>query len=72
MIVSARAGMHRVYWDLRYQPLGEGNGRGGASVPRRTYPAAAAAWAAPGANVVRLRAGGKSYTQPLTLHMDPE
>lgn len=71
MIVSARAGMHRVYWDLRYQPLGEGGGRGGASVPHRTYPAATAPWAPPGSYVVRLNAGGKSYTQPLTLHMDP-
>jgi photosystem II stability/assembly factor-like uncharacterized protein len=71
MVVSARAGMHRVYWDLRYQPLGEGGGRGGASVPRRTYPAAAAPWAPPGAYVVRLTVAGKSYSQPLTLHLDP-
>jgi hypothetical protein len=71
MMVSARGGMHRVYWDLRYQPLGEGGGRGGASVPHRTYPAATAPWAPPGSYVVRLNVGGKSYTQPLTLHLDP-
>ena len=41
------------------------------SVPRRTYPAATAPWAPPGAYVVRLTVGGKSYTQPLTLHLDP-
>jgi len=71
MIVSTKAGMHRVGWDLRYQPLAEGGGRGGNSVPRRTYPAASAPWAPPGSYSVRLTAGGKAYTQPLTLHLDP-
>jgi photosystem II stability/assembly factor-like uncharacterized protein len=72
MTLSARAGMHRFGWDLRYQPLGEGGGRGGGSaVPHRTYPSVNAPWAPPGSYVVRLTAGGKSYTQPLTLHLDP-
>ena len=71
MPIGTRAGMHRVSWDLRYQPLGEGGGRGGAAVPRHTYPAVNAPWAPPGAYTVRLTAGGKSYTQPLTLHLDP-
>jgi photosystem II stability/assembly factor-like uncharacterized protein len=72
MAISARAGMHRVSWDLRYQPIGEGGGRGGgAAVPRRTYPAVNAPWASPGSYTVRLTAGGKNYTQPLTLHLDP-
>jgi len=71
MVVSSRAGMHRISWDLRYQPLGEGGGRGGNAVPRRTYPAANAPWAPPGAYTVRLTAGDKTYTQPLVLHLDP-
>jgi hypothetical protein len=71
MVVSAKAGMHRVGWDLRLQPLGEGGGRGGNAVPRRTYPAVNAPWAPPGAYTVRLTVDGKSYTQPLTLHLDP-
>jgi photosystem II stability/assembly factor-like uncharacterized protein len=71
MVVSTRPGMHRVWWDLRYQPIAEGGGRGGASVPRRTYPAATAPWAPPGSYVVRLTVAGKRYTQPLTLHLDP-
>ena len=49
----------------------EGGGRGGASVPRRTYPAVNAPWAPPGSYTVRLTVDGKSYTQPLTLHLDP-
>jgi hypothetical protein len=58
---------------MRYQPIGEGGGRGGggAAVPRRTYPSVNAPWAPPGSYVVRLTAGGKSYTQPLTLRLDP-
>jgi photosystem II stability/assembly factor-like uncharacterized protein len=71
MVVSAKAGMHRVGWDLRLQPLGEGGGRGGNAVPRRTYPAVNAPWAPPGAYTVRLTVDGKSYPQPLTLHLDP-
>jgi hypothetical protein len=71
MVVSTKAGMHRVAWDLRYQPFGDGGGRGGAAVPHRTYPAANAPWAPPGSYSVRLTVAGKAYTQPLTLHLDP-
>jgi photosystem II stability/assembly factor-like uncharacterized protein len=71
MVVSAKAGMHRLTWDLRYQPLADGAGRGGNAIPHRTYPAATAPWAPPGAYHVRLSAGGKSYMQPLALHLDP-
>jgi photosystem II stability/assembly factor-like uncharacterized protein len=73
MIVGTQGGMHRVFWDLKYQPLGEGGGRGGgsAAVPHRTYPAVSAPWAPPGTYSVRLTAGGKTSTQPLTLHLDP-
>src|SRR5258708_27791762 len=72
MVISTRAGMHRVSWDMRYQPIGAGGGRGGgAAVPHRTHPAVNAPWAPPGSYVVRLTAGGKRYTQPLTLHLDP-
>jgi photosystem II stability/assembly factor-like uncharacterized protein len=74
MSISTRAGMHRVSWDMRYQPIAEGGGRGGGAggaVPHRTYPSVNAPWAPPGAYTVRLTANGKSYTQPLTVHLDP-
>jgi photosystem II stability/assembly factor-like uncharacterized protein len=72
MVVGTKAGMHRVSWDLRYQPLGEGGGRGGgAAVPHRTYPSVNAPWAPPGTYSVRLSVDGKTYTQPLSLHLDP-
>jgi photosystem II stability/assembly factor-like uncharacterized protein len=75
-VVSTRRGMHRITWDLHYQPITEGGGGGGGggangAVPHRTYPAVNAPWAAPGTYTVRLTVDGKSYTQPLTLRLDP-
>src|SRR5439155_1753845 len=49
-------------------------GRGGlpiAAVPYDTVAVPTAPWAPPGQYIVKLTAGGKSYTQPLTLKMDP-
>jgi hypothetical protein len=75
MVISTRAGMHRVWWDMRYDPIGEGGGGrgggGGAAVPHRTYPSVNAPWAPPGSYTVRLTVDGKSYTQPITLRLDP-
>ena len=77
MALPAQAGMHRVTWDLRYDPiaderddLGEDESGSGA-VPHRTFPATDAPWAPPGEYTVRLTASGKSYSQPLTLKLDP-
>ncbi|MEO6223590.1 MAG: glycoside hydrolase, partial [Vicinamibacterales bacterium] len=75
MLISTRAGMHRVWWDMRYDPIDDGGGGrgggGGAAVPHRTYASVNAPWAAPGLYTVRLTVAGKPYTQPLTLRMDP-
>ena len=76
MIVSKRAGMHRVIWEMHYDPIGAGGGRGGGggslgAVPHLTFPGVNSPWAPPGNYTVRLTVGGKSYTQPLVLHMDP-
>ena len=73
--LSGSAGMHRFLWDNHYQPIpGGGGGRGGlpiAAVPHDTVPAPSGPWAAPGVYTVKLTVDGKSYTQPLTLKMDP-
>jgi photosystem II stability/assembly factor-like uncharacterized protein len=77
MVISTRAGMHRVWWDMRYDPIGDGGGgRGGggggaAAVPHRTYPSVNSPWAPPGSYTVRLTVDGKHYTQPITLKLDP-
>ena len=74
MVISTKQGMHRFSWDLHYNPVlgeaGGGEGSGGA-VPHRTYDAVNAPWAPAGKYTVRLTVGGKSYTQPLTLRLDP-
>jgi photosystem II stability/assembly factor-like uncharacterized protein len=76
MIVSTREGMHRMSWDLHYQPLGEGGQGGGGgggigAVPHLTYPAVNAPWAPPGSYTLKISVDGKTYTQPLTLRFDP-
>jgi len=72
MTISTQSGMHRMSWDMRYQPIGEGvDPEGGAAVPYRTYPSVNTPWAAPGKYTVRLTVDGRSYTQPLVLKLDP-
>jgi photosystem II stability/assembly factor-like uncharacterized protein len=71
-ILSAEAGVHRFVWDLHYPPP-EG--------VARSYPMTAVIhdtpseprgpWVLPGQYTVKLTVGGKSWTQPLTVKMDP-
>jgi photosystem II stability/assembly factor-like uncharacterized protein len=71
-IPPAAAGMHRFVWDLRYTPP---------DALRHDYPMTAihhdtpreprGAIAMPGEYTVKLTVDGKSFTQPLTLKMDP-
>jgi photosystem II stability/assembly factor-like uncharacterized protein len=71
-VLSAAAGMHRWVWDLRPTPPppraagGAGGGGGGGGFGGR-----GGALALPGMYTVKLTAGGKSYTQPLRIRMDP-
>jgi photosystem II stability/assembly factor-like uncharacterized protein len=71
-ILSAEAGMHRFVWDMHYAPPEALN---------REFPISAivhdtpqlplGAMAMPGRYTVRLTVDGKTYTQPLTVRMDP-
>jgi photosystem II stability/assembly factor-like uncharacterized protein len=72
--LAKTAGVHRFTWDVHYQAIAGAGGRGGlpiAAVPYDTVPVPTAPWAAPGQYTVKLTVEGKSYTQPLTLKMDP-
>jgi len=66
--LSAAAGMHRWIWDLRPtpppRPAGAGGGGGG-------FGGRGVATVLPGTYAVKLTVGGKSYTQPLIVKMDP-
>ncbi|MCH7716050.1 MAG: glycoside hydrolase [Gemmatimonadetes bacterium] len=71
-VLSARAGLHRFVWDLHYPRP---------AVLRFRYPISAVVrntpvtpkgpWVLPGRYTVRLTVDGESYTQPLTVKMDP-
>jgi photosystem II stability/assembly factor-like uncharacterized protein len=75
-VLSTRAGMHRFTWDLHFDPLETERGvqvgsNATGAVPHRTYPTVNAPWAPPGRYTVRLTVGGRQYSQPLTLKLDP-
>ena len=73
--LKTTAGMHRFLWDMRWQPLPGGGGRGGglgmAAIAHNTAPTPNSIWAAPGNYTVRLTVAGKALTQPITVRMDP-
>jgi photosystem II stability/assembly factor-like uncharacterized protein len=70
--LSDTAGMHRFLWDMHYRPVpGIAPSYPIAAIPHNTAPAPTSPWAMPGQYTVVLTAGGKSYTEPLTVKMDP-
>ncbi|HEX7939140.1 MAG TPA: hypothetical protein VF483_09135, partial [Gemmatimonadaceae bacterium] len=73
LLLSAAAGPHRFSWDLHYDPIGgdAAFGPGGGAVPYRTFPNVGTPFAPPGKYTVKLTVDGASYTQPLTLRLDP-
>jgi hypothetical protein len=70
-LLSAAAGPHRFLWDLHYQPLNVPASYPIAAIYANTAPSATSPWVMPGTYTVKLTAGGKTYTQPLTVRMDP-
>jgi photosystem II stability/assembly factor-like uncharacterized protein len=70
--LSAAPGMHRFLWDMHLAPLqGLTPQYSMAAVFHDTGIAPNGPWAMPGNYTVALIAGGKTYTQPLVLAMDP-
>lgn len=70
--LSATPGLHRFLWDMHYPPIaGIEPSYPIAAVPHNTAPDATSPWAMPGQYTVVLTVNGKSYSQPLTLRMDP-
>jgi photosystem II stability/assembly factor-like uncharacterized protein len=71
-MLSAEPGLHRFLWDMHYQPVPDVNPQYPiAAVYRNTAPSPTSPWAMPGDYTVVLTANGKSYTQPLSVKMDP-
>ncbi|MBO0800863.1 MAG: glycoside hydrolase, partial [Blastocatellia bacterium] len=71
-LLSAKAGMQRFVWNLRY-PAPEGFPRTFpiSAIYRDTPSQPEGPLALPGAYTVKLTVDGKQFTQPLTLKMDP-
>jgi photosystem II stability/assembly factor-like uncharacterized protein len=70
--LSAEPGFHRFYWDVHAEPFKGGD----ADYPmtailQKTAPQPTGPWVMPGEYSVVLTAGTKSFTQPLTVKMDP-
>jgi photosystem II stability/assembly factor-like uncharacterized protein len=70
--VSTKAGMHRFLWDMHYAPVPNVESEFPISATyRNTAPEATSPWVAPGDYTVILTVGGKTFSQPLTIKMDP-
>jgi hypothetical protein len=74
-VLSAKGGMHRFVWDLHYPPVRQEGSRarsyGMAAVYRDTPAGPFGPWVHPGDYKMKLTVDGKSFTQPLTVKMDP-
>jgi photosystem II stability/assembly factor-like uncharacterized protein len=70
--LSAAAGMHRFLWDMHYPNVpGVEAEYPIAAIPHNTAPQPSGPWVLPGQYTIVLTANGKSYSQPLTIKMDP-
>ena len=71
-LVSTKAGMHRFLWDMHYTPIaGVEPDFPIAATYCNTAPRATSPWVTPGDYTVTLTVEGKTFTQPLTVVMDP-
>ena len=71
-VLPATPGMHRFVWDLRYpEPRVLSVQYPISGTPANTAREPRGPWVVPGTYTVRLTVNGKTYTQPLTVRMDP-
>ena len=69
--LSGAAGMHRWVWDLRPTPAADSPARGGGGGGGGGIFGRGEGRVLPGAYIVKLTVGGRSYIQPLKVKMDP-
>jgi photosystem II stability/assembly factor-like uncharacterized protein len=71
-VLSTEPGMHRWVWDIRLRPPDALAHEYPISASYRDTPAGPLGpWVVPGEYVVKLTLGGKTYSKPLTVKMDP-
>jgi hypothetical protein len=70
--VSGKAGIHRFLWDVHYPPVPDVEPEFPiAATYRNTAPDATSPWVTPGNYTAVLTVDGTSFSQPLTVQMDP-
>lgn len=71
-VLPAEPGLHRFFWDMHGTPLPDAEPEYPmTAVAHETAPQMTAPWVIPGEYSVSLTTGGKTFTQSLTLKMDP-
>jgi hypothetical protein len=70
-ILSGEAGAHRFLWDLHYAPLSVPPSYPISATYQQTAPDPTSPWVMPGTYTVNLTVNGTTYSQPLTVKMDP-
>ena len=71
-ILSSTVGMHRFVWDLHYAPPDSLSHEFPiAAIAHDTVEYPLGAWVFPGKYTVKLTVAGKTFSQPLTVKMDP-
>jgi photosystem II stability/assembly factor-like uncharacterized protein len=71
-LVATKTGMHRFLWDMHYTPIAGVEPEFPISATyRNTAPEATSPWVAPGEYTVALTVNGKTFSQPLSVTMDP-
>ena len=70
-ILSGEAGAHRFVWDLHYKPLDVSPQYPISAIYQNTSPDPTSPWVLPANYTVKLTVNGKTYTQPLTVKLDP-
>lgn len=69
--LSTQAGHHRFMWDIKYAPLNISPSYPISAIYKNTEPDQTSPWVMPATYTVKLTVDGKTYTQPLTIKMDP-
>ena len=69
--LSNEPGMHRFVWDMHYPPPDGRRSYPMTAIVGNTPSAPYGPWVLPGEYQVKLTVNGQTYTQPLTIKMDP-
>ena len=70
-ILSGEKGVHRFVWDLHYTPLNERPSYPISATYKNTAPSSTSPWVMPGNYTVKLTVNNQTYSQTLTVKMDP-